>query len=111
MLLWLILTVITVFCYLIQHWDNKDDFYWPIFICTGILIVEAASHVTLMGLFFCEQITDIIFWIILGYTLCFIRQSEKDYPRKTSVSQQILRFISIRNYIKKEDNLCESKCK
>lgn len=100
MLFWLVRVVILVISYLVRRWNNKDEFYWPIFSCTLVLFVEAISAFPLMALFFCNQSSDIIFWIVLGFTLLFLRKSEPERYEKQSITGRIFSFLSLKKYNK-----------
>ena len=93
MLVWLVLILIHVIGYLIRRANSRDQYYWPVFICTAILAVEAISAFPFMALFFCNEITDILFWIVLGFTFTFIYKSEPERYQKPSLIGKLLNGI------------------
>lgn len=88
MVLWAIYIVTILTSYLIRHWNDRDAYYWAIVMLMMALIVAAVSAFPLQGIFFCNQISDVLFWLILGYVLCLLRKSEPErYTKKPVVSR------------------------
>jgi O-antigen ligase len=104
MLSWLICVVVHVLGYLIRRFQSRDQYYWPVFICTTVLVMEAISAFPFMALFFCNQITDILFWMTLGFTFTFIYKSEPERYQKPSFIGKILNgiFGGIRSFFTKK---------
>lgn len=104
MLTWLVLVVIHVLGYLFRRFTTRDQYYWPVFICTLILVVEAISAFPFMALFFCNEITDILFWLILGFTFAFIYKSEPERYQKSSLLGKLLNgiFAAVGSLFKKK---------
>lgn len=82
MILWVIRIVVVIVKYLIYRRRSGDPFYGMIFLLTLLLLMTAASIMTGQGIFFCNIIPDVLFWIVLGYTLYFIRISKYENNKK-----------------------------
>lgn len=93
MLLWLVLVAVEVVGYLIRRRNDRDEFYRPVFVMTAILVVLAVGALPLMYLFFSNLIIDLLFWVVLGYTLGFIRMSEPERFQKQSLPMKLTRKL------------------
>ena len=50
--------------------------YNRVLILSAVIVAEAVSSVALSQMFFSHMVTDALFWMTVGYTFYFIRQSE-----------------------------------
>lgn len=81
-LVWLVLIVKTVASYLLRK-NTSDEYYVPIAFFSVALLIIGISAFPMMGIFFGNSVIELLFWLILGYTLCFIRKSEPEkYTRE-----------------------------
>ncbi len=82
MLMWTVRVGVMILGYLVRRRRSGDRYYGMIFLLTLLLLMTAVSILTVQGIFFCNIIPDVLFWIVLGYTLYFIRISEYENNRK-----------------------------
>ena len=90
MMVWMALIVWKVLSYLIRRWDSRDEYYWPVYICAMALAVIAISAFPLQSIFFSHQIPDTMFWVLLGFALCFMRCSEPEKYQSNGLMFRLL---------------------
>lgn len=93
MVVWLIQSVVLILKYLIFHWHSRNNDYWMIFLLTLILLMYAIASVPLQGIFFCNTITDILFWLVFGYVRYLICIDDTQYNRKISKAEQFYKLL------------------
>lgn len=87
MLVWIIRILVLIMGYLVRRWQSRDDTYWMVFLFTLLLLTTAVSAMTGQGIFFCNLIQDILFWLVMGVTLYLIRQSEPERTKPSFVGR------------------------
>ena len=78
MMLWIGFSLVKIVGYLIRRRHSQDEYYMPIAFFSMVLVIIGISAFPMMGIFFGNSVIELIFWLIAGYTLCFIRKSEPD---------------------------------
>lgn len=94
MALWLVLVVVDVLGYLIRRRNSRDEYYPLVLGLTGVMAALAIGAFPLLYLFFSNLDLDVIFWVLLGYTLGFIRMSEPENDRPSlarNLTRKLLR--------------------
>lgn len=94
MALWLVLVVVDVLGYLIRRRNSRDEYYPLVLGLTGVMAALAIGAFPLLYLFFSNMLLDVIFWVLLGYTLGFIRMSEPENDRPSlarNLTRKLLR--------------------
>ena len=76
--LWMFLKIGEVLGYLIRRRNTKDKYYRVILILSSILGAYAIAAFPLQFLFFGNMIYDLLFWVLLGYVIGFIKMSEPE---------------------------------
>lgn len=84
MLIWAVKTVIAIVGYLVRRRDSRDANYWMVYLLTMLVTVAAISAMSGQGVFFCNLIQDILFWLVLGFVLYLVRQGEPERNSKPS---------------------------
>ncbi len=92
MALWLVLVVVDVLGYLIRRRNSRDEYYPLVLGLTGVMAALAIGAFPLLYLFFSNMVLDVIFWVLLGYTLSFIRMSEPEND-KPSLARNLTRKL------------------
>lgn len=101
MMVWMGLIVWKVLSYLIRRWDSRDEYYWPVYICAMVLAMIAIAAFPLQSIFFSHDLADTMFWLLLGFAMCFMRCSE---PEKNQSSGLMFRLLE-KLFQKKESRI------
>lgn len=88
MMLWLFLLAKDVLKYLFNKHSDEHKYLYTVFLCSLIIIIELISAVLLMALFFSNQTTDLMFWMVLGWIIVLIRNSDENIFNKTSLTEK-----------------------
>ena len=93
MILWMGSVVAYILGYLIRRRKTQDQYYKPVMYLTLALFSVAASAFPMMGIFFGNSVIEVMFWLIMGYTLYMVRVSDQTQNTKEPVLYRISEFV------------------
>lgn len=76
MVMWICAVAVYVMRYLIRRRKTRDSYYGLIVCMTMALFAIAVSAFPMSGIFFGNSVVEVLFWLIVGYVLYMIRQSD-----------------------------------
>lgn len=102
MALWIIQVIIQILGYLIRRWVVRDDVYWMVFLLTLLILMMGVAMFALQGIFFFNMLTDILFWLIVGFTLYLIRVTEPERNQRQALTAKLCDQVAERLYLAKK---------
>ena len=93
MALWMGCVVAYILSYLIRRRKARDAHYKAIVCMALVLLAVAISAFPMMGIFFGNSIIEVLFWLIMGYTLYLVRVSDQKNSDKEPVLYRISESI------------------